>query len=379
MMVMFDVGADQGLPVYEASDAWQGVEPPPERPRVRGDCVEGPRPCPWVSCRHHLMLDIDARGLLQIGADDIDDMPETCSLDVADRGETYLEEIGKLLGGLTREGARQIELRAMVALRDRKGATLREFGDGSEIPDPQRQPRRLPILQRERKSMRAIDGDPKSSGNHTKPFTMTPIDAAPPARPPARETLADKAARLRKPFQDAASGPLIVAGDVMAIVENWSEYKEEAGGIEASSWVRQTFGRQVNIRWFQRRREAVRRIGEHARRTWHHDAAVWAAEHLDEGALRSLDGNVLRSTKSNGGVPLVKSAVQRLAGITQPRAKSLQAKNECASCQSLEARCVELESVLRANGIEVPTTVAGSEGGDERVHAREDAHAQHVE
>jgi hypothetical protein len=28
------------------------------RPRTRGDCQLEARPCPWVSCRHHLLLEI---------------------------------------------------------------------------------------------------------------------------------------------------------------------------------------------------------------------------------------------------------------------------------------------------------------------------------
>src|SRR3977135_1711586 len=29
-----------------------------ERPKSRADCVEGARPCPFVSCTHHLYLDV---------------------------------------------------------------------------------------------------------------------------------------------------------------------------------------------------------------------------------------------------------------------------------------------------------------------------------
>lgn len=25
----------------------------PQRPRTRGECVGGERPCPWASCEHH--------------------------------------------------------------------------------------------------------------------------------------------------------------------------------------------------------------------------------------------------------------------------------------------------------------------------------------
>lgn len=33
------------------------------KPRTRSDCVDGPRPCPWVSCRHNLMVEIGQEGI----------------------------------------------------------------------------------------------------------------------------------------------------------------------------------------------------------------------------------------------------------------------------------------------------------------------------
>src|SRR5262245_16779935 len=30
-----------------------------ERPKDRGECKEGMRPCPYVSCKHHLYLDVN--------------------------------------------------------------------------------------------------------------------------------------------------------------------------------------------------------------------------------------------------------------------------------------------------------------------------------
>lgn len=59
-----------------------------ERPRTRGACEGGERPCPWVSCRYHLAFDVTPGGSLKVNFPDRDvaDMPETCALDVADRG-----------------------------------------------------------------------------------------------------------------------------------------------------------------------------------------------------------------------------------------------------------------------------------------------------
>lgn len=99
-------------------------EPYPDdvvRPVTRGDCADGERPCPFVSCRHHLYLD-ELVGSLKLNFPDIepDELAETCSLDVADRGGASLEVVGDLLN-VTRERTRQIEEKALrlVAIRAR--------------------------------------------------------------------------------------------------------------------------------------------------------------------------------------------------------------------------------------------------------------------
>lgn len=74
------------------------------RPRVRGDCADGPRPCPWLYCKHHLSCDINPHsGALMIYGvgsfmgeltsdnekatlDRLEVRP-TCALDIADSGE----------------------------------------------------------------------------------------------------------------------------------------------------------------------------------------------------------------------------------------------------------------------------------------------------
>jgi len=84
----------------------------PARPRTRGDCVDGPRPCPWVSCRHHLYLDVTETGTIRYPSCEVDEMGETCALDVADRGGNTLEVVGSLLR-VTRERIRQVETMAV--------------------------------------------------------------------------------------------------------------------------------------------------------------------------------------------------------------------------------------------------------------------------
>ncbi len=77
-----------------------------KRPLTRGDCLDGPRPCPWAACRYHLASE-------QRGPEEV---RESCALDVADRGGSTLEEVAACFD-LTRERIRQIEAEALGKVR----------------------------------------------------------------------------------------------------------------------------------------------------------------------------------------------------------------------------------------------------------------------
>jgi hypothetical protein len=115
-----------------------------ERPKTRADCANGARPCPFVSCKHHLFLDVSARtGAIKLNFPDLEvwDMTETCALDVADRGGTTLEEVGAIMN-LTRERIRQVEVKGLAklqALGDMEA--LRDYVDEGPVGK-----RRLPVL-----------------------------------------------------------------------------------------------------------------------------------------------------------------------------------------------------------------------------------------
>lgn len=89
------------------------------RPRSRADCADGPRPCLFVSCKHHLYLDVNPQtGSVKLNFPDKElwEMEETCALDVADRGGITLEDVGVIMN-LTRERIRQVESRGLYKLR----------------------------------------------------------------------------------------------------------------------------------------------------------------------------------------------------------------------------------------------------------------------
>ena len=77
------------------------------------------RPCPYVSCKHHLYLDVNPEtGSIKLNFPDLESgrWSETCALDVAERGGITLEEVGEIMN-LTRERIRQVEVRGLLKLK----------------------------------------------------------------------------------------------------------------------------------------------------------------------------------------------------------------------------------------------------------------------
>ncbi len=106
---------NRGRMLYPETDYW--------KPKTRMECKDLERPCPFVSCKYHLYIDVHpVRGSIKLNFPDLEvwEMTETCALDVADRGGITLEEVGEIMN-LTRERVRQVEtagLAKLQAIRD---------------------------------------------------------------------------------------------------------------------------------------------------------------------------------------------------------------------------------------------------------------------
>lgn len=96
------------------------------RPKTRKDCANVARPCPYVSCKYHLYIDVNpATGSIKVNFPDLEvwELGNSCALDVAQQGGITLEEVGEILN-LTRERIRQVEVRGLMKLRDAGGEEL---------------------------------------------------------------------------------------------------------------------------------------------------------------------------------------------------------------------------------------------------------------
>ena len=80
------------------------------RPITRGDCENGPRPCPWYTCKYHLGTDIHGDVLRHR---DLSTMTETCCLDVAEEPHS-IESVAEYIG-LTVRNAYATQVGAMKA------------------------------------------------------------------------------------------------------------------------------------------------------------------------------------------------------------------------------------------------------------------------
>lgn len=110
-----------------------------QRPKTRAECVDGPRPCPFVSCQHNLFLDVSAKtGAIKLNFPDLepDQLEHSCALDEADAGGLTLYQIARRTN-LTRERVRQIQGKATSRMKALPGfKKLIELLDGAEVAEP---------------------------------------------------------------------------------------------------------------------------------------------------------------------------------------------------------------------------------------------------
>ncbi len=104
------------------------------RPRVRAECPPDDEPCPFVSCRHHLALDLTPTGKVRLRFPDREvwELEETCALRAANSEQMSAPEVAAKLN-ISRAQVHLDEVRAMKKLRaalEREQRRARRAGDG---------------------------------------------------------------------------------------------------------------------------------------------------------------------------------------------------------------------------------------------------------
>lgn len=106
-----------------------------ERPKTRGDCAQGPRPCPWVGCVWNNFLRVRADGSVKLtwpGTEPDEVPPEvSCALDVADRGGVTIRELSDAMGVVPQQALNTLN-DALAKLRRAK--TFRELQTTQFVP-----------------------------------------------------------------------------------------------------------------------------------------------------------------------------------------------------------------------------------------------------
>ncbi len=118
----------------------------PARPRTRAECVDSERPCPFVSCRYHLAIDVDPATGEIVAERELEGLTETCVLDVADRDGASLDVVGAAIGS-DRTTLQKTEQRALERLSRRAVArnVLVQFLEPGPRYRVDRRPKERPV------------------------------------------------------------------------------------------------------------------------------------------------------------------------------------------------------------------------------------------
>lgn len=158
-----------------------------------------------------------------------------------------------------------------------------------------------------------------------------------------QEQLQVRCDRWKKAMNDAATGPLVIAKEIVQLGDNWGAYKKEAGGLAYTAFLRRHVGK--GLKFFQSRAKAVDILDESARRYIDHEVAIWVVGCVTETHMAEVKAMLHREYKARNGHPLTKTQavplVRKITGV-HPRVHT------CANCRTLEARIRELEGVSTA-------------------------------
>ena len=164
------------------------------------------------------------------------------------------------------------------------------------------------------------------------------------------KNLLECASRWRRSLKDAATGPLVIAVEVIAITDDWESYRKDSGGLTASAFLRRELGGGRDRAFFERRADAVTKLGEAVRRTMHHEVAVWVAQNFSGLEARRVAKALTDSFVRNNKNPLTLAQAKPVAFKVTNR-KTERIEKQCSRCLVLTEENRALREQLTAMGV----------------------------
>lgn len=101
------------------------------KPKFREDCKDVVRPCPYITCRYNLFLDVEDNGAIRFNQRTKDptavksislsgkEVYPSCTLDMVEMMPNGIsnDDIGRILGGISRETVRLLAKKILLSLR----------------------------------------------------------------------------------------------------------------------------------------------------------------------------------------------------------------------------------------------------------------------
>ena len=159
--------------------------------------------------------------------------------------------------------------------------------------------------------------------------------------------LARIASRLKATMNASASGPLLVAEEIVGLSQNWENYRTQADGKDCTTWLTTEVTHPgQGLAFFAIRARAVKVLGGRANvHRLDHYAAVWLArDNIPEGYRVGIMTEVHRLYRGrNNGSCVTKGQVVRIAARIM---KKVPTARVCQRCLALEAQIKKMGGVV---------------------------------
>lgn len=148
-------------------------------------------------------------------------------------------------------------------------------------------------------------------------------------------------------MKQAAIGPLLIATEVVDVVDNYHLFVEQTGEENPNAWLTCIFRPGLGPAFWRRRAHAVTvldvRGDKSVARTLHHEAAVWLVNNASEASYPAILNAAFVFAGQQGGAPVSRGQLMRI--VEEVTGKPASGARPCKECERLRA-------LLDKNGVD---------------------------